>query len=400
MASKKTTTRSAPASSAARKKTAGKSAGKPAGKSGPRTNSADRDAHTQRQLLTLVESVVERGLTGVEPTINVPTRAASNTLWDKKAGILRMGDNAVERQLFNLGMARKFMQTLLHTKGINELIKAGKTSSLRGLFYANLHKIKPTTEKTFDDQSESDTILEDLEVVLGSLREELHLYAENRGAMVGNITIVDRGDEIDCRRMGSGGYAIPSIVEPDIIQFKKIEAKFVLHVEKAPSGNASTKTGSGKNTTASSPTAADNLTRRADSSNDSTTRKTSQSSACSTATPGHYIYSVIKQGSIGLAFESERLAVPDARYLGIRAKDYEQCELGEEVQIALNDATSPAKQIRSYPWFKDHKGWQKEIDKLLRNGFKMEVESLISKDISYVTEVYVPERLKAKDWLE
>jgi DNA topoisomerase-6 subunit A len=37
---------------------------------------------------------------------------------------------------------------------------------------------------------------------------------------------------------------------------------------------------------------------------------------------------------------------------------------------------------------------------MLSNGFKMEVESLITKDISYVTEVYVPERLKAKDWLE
>lgn len=403
MASKKTTTRTAPASSAAGKKTAGKSARKPAGKSGPRTNSADRDAHTQRQLLTLVESVVERGLTGVEPTINVPTRAASNTLWDKKAGILRMGDNAVERQLFNLGMARKFMQTLLHTKGINELIKAGKTSSLRGLFYANLHKIKPTTEKTFDDQSESDTILEDLEVVLGSLREELHLYAENRGAMVGNITIVDRGDEIDCRRMGSGGYAIPSIVEPDIIQFKKLEARFVLHVEKGTvwqrfnedrfweEHNCILTHGGGQPSRG-----VRRLLKRLNH------EKNLPIICLLDCDPwGHYIYSVIKQGSIGLAFESERLAVPEARYLGIRAKDYEQCELGEEVQIALNDRDiSRAKQIRSYPWFKDHKGWQKEIDKLLRNGFKMEVESLISKDISYVTEVYVPERLKAKDWLE
>ena len=36
---------------------------------------------------------------------------------------------------------------------------------------------------------------------------------------------------------------------------------------------------------------------------------------------------------------------------------------------------------------------------MLSNGFKMEVESLITKDISYVTETYVPERLKAEDWL-
>ena len=32
--------------------------------------------------------------------------------------------------------------------------------------------------------------------------------------------------------MGSGGYSIPSIVEPEVIEFKKCDAKFILHVEK------------------------------------------------------------------------------------------------------------------------------------------------------------------------
>ena len=43
---------------------------------------------------------------------------------------------------------------------------------------------------------------------------------------------------------------------------------------------------------------------------------------------------------------------------------------------------------------------QKEIQKMISNGFKLEVEALISKDISYVTETYVPERLADKDWLD
>ena len=37
---------------------------------------------------------------------------------------------------------------------------------------------------------------------------------------------------------------------------------------------------------------------------------------------------------------------------------------------------------------------------MLSNGFKMEVESLITKDISYVSEVYVPQRLKDGDFLD
>ena len=70
-------------------------------------------------------------------------------------------------------------------------------------------------------------------MLLNSLREELHLYAQkSRATWSATSSLVDSGDEIDCSRMGSGGYGIPSIVEPEVIQFKKCDAKFVLHVEK------------------------------------------------------------------------------------------------------------------------------------------------------------------------
>ena len=47
------------------------------------------------------------------------------------------------------------------------------------------------------------------------------------------------------------------------------------------------------------------------------------------------------------------------------------------------------------------KPWQKEIKKMLSNGFKMEVEAMISKDLSYLTEEYVPMKLKdKKQWLD
>jgi DNA topoisomerase VI subunit A len=100
------------------------------------------------------------------------------------------------------------------------------------LYYLLKHTIPGTKEETFDDQPECDTIIEDVEVTLNALREELHLFAKGNGNIVGPITLIDSGDEIDCSKMGSGGYGIPSIVEPEIMQFKKHSAKFVLHVEK------------------------------------------------------------------------------------------------------------------------------------------------------------------------
>ncbi|USN98842.1 MAG: DNA topoisomerase IV subunit A [Phycisphaeraceae bacterium] len=371
---------------------------------------AKRDAKTAKSIQGLTSSIVKSAMSGDEPTVEVPTRSPANTNWDEDAGILRMGEAKQQRQLFNLGQARKFMQTLLHGQGINELIDAGKTLSLRGMYYKGLHTIQGTQtkargsgEKTFDDQTESDGILEDIEVSLGSLREELNIYAKKRGSMVGNITIIDSGDEIDCRRMGSGGYSIPSIVEPDIIQFKKCDAKFVLHVEKDTvwgrfnedkfwqKHNCILTEGSGQPTRG--------VRRLLHRFNKELGLPIYCLLDCDPW--GHYIYSVIKQGSISLAFESERLAIPDAKFMGIRAKDYERCSLSDDVQIALNDRDiKRAKQIMDYPWFAENAQWKREIKKMLSNGFKMEVESLITKDISYVTETYVPERLEAEDWLE
>ncbi|QKK09019.1 MAG: DNA topoisomerase IV subunit A [Planctomycetota bacterium] len=363
---------------------------------------AHRDKKTAESLTNLAEGVVKSALSGREPKIDVPTRAGSNTKWNKSRGILQMGPATNTRQLFNLGQARTFMQTLLHSDGIGDLIAQGKTSSLRGMFYKGLHTIQGTKEKTFDDQTESDKVLEDLEVTLGALREELHVFAKKRGTMVGNITVIDSGDEINCRRMGSGGYAIPSICEPEVIQFKDVHADFILHVEKDTvwqrfnedrfweTHNCILTEGSGQPTRG--------VRRMLHRLHKEHNLPVICLLDCDPW--GHYIYSVIKQGSISLAFESERLAIPDAKFLGIRAKDYEACDLSDDVQIALNDRdTTRAKQIMEYPWFKDHKGWQREIKKMMSNGFKMEVESLITKDISYVTETYVPERLAAEDWL-
>ena len=95
------------------------------------------------------------------------------------------------------------------------------------------------------------------------------------------------------------------------------------------------------------------------------------------------------------------MAIPEARFLGLRSIDLERCGLDRTSTIALKDTDRKrAKQIAKYPWFAKKKPWQREIDKMIKNDFKIEVEGLITKGIRYVTEEYVPERLKKKDWLD
>ncbi len=233
------------------------------------------------------------------------------------------------------------------------------------------------------------------------------MYASNRGSMVGPITFTDSGDEIDASRMGSGGYSIPSICEPEVIQFGKHEAKFILHVEKDTVWRRFNEDkfwqqhdcilihGGGQ-----PPRGVRRLLHRMHHELRYRGKPLPVYCLLDNDPWGYYIYSVLKQGSINLAYESKRMAIPDARYIGLRSKDYKECGLTPSVQIALNDNDiKRANQIKNYPWFAKKRDWQREIDGMLRNGFKLEVEALISKDISYVTEEYVPQRLRDEDWL-
>jgi DNA topoisomerase-6 subunit A len=364
-----------------------------------------RDKKTLGSLTDLADGVVRAAKTKRDPYVDIPSRTLSNVKYSPRKRIIEMGTGKNRRQLFDLSQAKSYMRTMLVASGTKRLIDQGKSTSLRGMFYMLKHTIEGSKENTFDDQNECDTIIEDVEVLLSSIREELHLYAENRGAMVGAITIVDKGDTIDCRRMGSGGYAIPSIVEPEVIELdkRKCDAKFILHVEKGTvwqrfnedrfweKHNCILTHGSGQ-----PPRGVRRMLYRLH-----TELELPLYCVLDNDPWGYYIYSVIKQGSINLAFESQRMAIPEAKYLGLRSIDFERYELSDSVKITLSDTDKKrAKQVAKYPWFATKQPWQREIKKMLENDFKLEVESLISKDISYVTEVYVPERLEAQDWLD
>lgn len=362
-----------------------------------------QDERTLGQIFSMASRLAATVERDDEPLLAIPTRSLGNVSFNEKKRILQMGSKTTSRELFNLSQAKSFMQTTLVAAGAKRLIEMGKTTSIRGLYYMLKHDVRSTKEPTFHDQGECDPIIEDCEVLLESLREELHLFADKRGDMVGNITIIDSGDEIDCSRMGSGGYAIPSIVEPSVIQFKECKADFVLHVEKNTvwqrfnedkfwkKHNCILTHGSGQ-----PPRGVRRLLNRLHN-------ELGLPIFCLLDNDpwGYYIYSVVKQGSINLAYESDRMATPDAKFIGLRSRDFERCGLTDGVKISLSDVDRKrAKQIAEYPWFANKKDWQREIDTMMKNGFKLEVEALLSRSISYMTEEYVPRLLKEGDFLD
>ena len=363
------------------------------------------EKESDKRTLGKIQRLAERSLAAVNkgnnPALEIRIRALSNVSFNPKKRIIELGDKKQSREFFNVSMARKFMQTFLVAKGCKTLIEAGKTVSIRQMYYMSKHNVAGSNENTFEEQNESDPIIEDLEVAADALREELHLFANRKGAMVGNLKINDSGDEIDLARLGSGGWAVPSICEPNVIRFVENKAEFVLYVEKEAMFSRFNEDKFWRTNNCILMTSNGQATRGA--------RRLLQRIHNELKIPiyvvvdndpwGLYIYSVLKQGSINLAYESMRMAVPGVRFLGMSAFDYKKFNLTPAVQIKLTkEDTARAHQMKAYPWFKEAK-WQKEINELLDNQFKMEVDGFLTKSISFITEEYIPKKLRDRDYL-
>ena len=358
-------------------------------------------SHTSRKLEDLAKNTLQMVKGGKSPFLEVPTRTLANVRFNEKKKIIELKGDKQKRFFFNVGQAKKFMQTFLLANACKELIAVGKTTSIRDLYYMTKHTLGESNQNTFEEQEESDPIIEDLEVTVDSLREELHLFASNRGSMVGELTLVDQGDTIDLRRMGSGGWSVPSIVEDEVVQFKKCDAKFVMLVEKDAVWRRLNEdkfwkkhkciiiTGQGQ-----PPRGVRRLCQRM-----SRELKLPLYVFVDNDPWGFYIYSVLKQGSINLAYESMRMAVPEARFIGLSSFDKDKYGISNHVIIKMKEEDNArAKQMLTYPWFQ-RKEWQREIQQMLKTGVKMEIEALTNRGISFVTEEYLPRKLRDRDWL-
>jgi len=356
----------------------------------------------EKKLVGVADLVITAAEKRKDPTIAIPVRSLSNVNFNERKGLIEMGKRKQARSFFNVAMAKKFMQTVLVADALSELQRANLTTSLREIYYRTKHTIKDSHENTLDTQDESDPLIEDLEVTLTALREELHVRAENAGSIVGPVVFVDDGDRVDCTRLGKGGYSVPSIVEPEYLQIARCTADFVLLVEKGTQWNRLSEdkfwrryncvllTGNGQ-----PPRGVRRLARRLHEEKQLPVYVLVDNDPW-----GYYIYSVIKQGSINLAFESQRMAIPKAKFMGLSSADPEAYGLPRNVGIKLNDKdVARARELLGYTWFQK-KSWQEEIKRMLASGLKYELDALANKDFQYLTKKYLPRKLKEKDWLD
>jgi DNA topoisomerase-6 subunit A len=362
--------------------------------------------------------VLKDVMNGKPPKLIIRKRTLSNTIYDSERGLLLLGEATFERSFVDLREARKFMQTMLMASMIFEALSNGEYPTIRDLYYRGKHTIRfrklpskaVAEENTWDEQSESDSVIRDIEVHTNVLREEMLILSKEKGKVVGEMKIRSGDDVIDLSKMGHGAYSIEPT--PDLIEFIDVDADFVLVVEKDAVFQQLHRIGFWKKHKAILITSAgqpDRATRRF-------VRRLNEELGLpvyvlSDSDPyGYYIYSVFKTGSITLSYESERLATPKARFLGVMMTDiFGSSKLGKKPYLADEERRNyiikakdrdikRAKELKEYPWFKSER-WQVELDEFLNRKVKLEIEALASKGLRFLSDRYIPEKIQIGDWI-
>ena len=355
---------------------------------------------TQEKLKKLGKKLTAEARKGKNPNIDIATRSLANVVFDKKSGMVKMGTASSKRYLFNVAHIKKFVQTLEVASTSKELLKVGKHLNLREVYYRIKRTLPGTDINIVDEQTETNKAIEDLELITGVPREKLHINADKEGVAAGKVVILDKGDTINWSKLGSGGWSVPSNVEN--IKFKKVNAKFIIYLEKMATWerlhedkiweklNCIIIASRGQSTRGIR-----RLLQRL-----STEHKLPIYVLVDGDPWGIYIYSVLKYGSISLAHMAESLVIPKAKYLGLSADDVSKYGL-EKHLIKFKDVDiKRLKQMKKYDWFKDDKKWQKQFKKWKDIGGKIELAALTSRGISFISDTYIPEKIKKKDWIE
>lgn len=361
------------------------------------TNKEDKDA--LENLKEFGEQLTARIENKKSPTFNLPVRSKSNVSFDQGRGILKLGERESTRSFINVSHTRKFMQSILVASACKSYIENDRTVGKRELYYNLKHSLPGSKENTFDGDTESGSVLDDLEAGLDLLREQLHVEAKARGSIYGDITLKQSGDTFDCSKLGRGGWAIPGYVED--VEVVNHNAEFILAIENDAMMSRLIQEKVYKDLDCLLVTGEGMFPRGVRRFLKVLTDKLNLPViAFVDGDPyGFYIYSVLKYGSIQLAHLSNRYAVTDSKYVGMTVDDIEKYEL-EHVTEKLKDVDK--KRIGEeleYPWFKKNETWVRQLKLMAEKGVRIEQQALANKSLDFVANTYLPEKIENEEFL-
>ncbi|MBT3394811.1 DNA topoisomerase IV subunit A [archaeon] len=334
----------------------------------------------------------------VKPEIKIPIRALSNVNYDPKVGFFELKGAKKKREL-TVNTIKSFAQSLKMMGLSKQVVESNDMATKREAYYVS----KNWGDARFNEQTESDSTMDDIEAMFMVNREQLGFIPEEKGGdIAGKLIVIDKdpttGKEIkiDCTKFGSGAYSIPSLVEQ--LKFET-DAKFILAIETAGMFQRLVKHNYWKTSNCilismgGVPTRACRrfIRRLADD-------KKLPVYVFTDGDPYGYmsIYRTLKVGSGNAAHINKYFCVPQAKFLGVTPEDIDEYKLPTH-PLKDVDKKKIKDVIKNDPFVKQHKDWEKALQLLQKKGQRVEQQALAAHGLNFVLETYLPEKLKKKD---
>ena len=331
------------------------------------------------------------------PSMKFPVRSLSNVIYRPKKGHFEIKGRKKERTL-TVGTVKTFAQTLRMMAFSKELVETDDIATKREAYYVS----KNWDDARFNEQPESDTVIDDVEALFGVNREQLGFIPEEKGGDVaGQLVVIDHDREtgeslrIDCTRFGSGAYSIPISVEQ--LRFET-NAEFILAIETAGMFQRLVKHAFWRSANCilislgGVPTRACRrfIRRLADDHN-------LPVYVFVDGDPYGYsnIYRTLKAGSGNAAHLNEFFCVPQARFLGVTPDDIEEYELPTH-PLKDVDVKRAKDALKNDPFIQHHRPWQEALQKQIRMGVRVEQQALAKHGLNFVIDEYLPRKLANK----
>lgn len=334
-------------------------------------------------------------MSGKKPDMKFPLRTLSNVRYDVRRGHFQMKGRKKERTL-TVNTVKTFAQTLRVMALSKELIDTDDIATKREAYYVS----KNWEAARFNEQPESDAVMDDVEALFGLNREQLGFIPEEKGGEVaGKLIVIDedrdtkRRLKIDCTKFGSGAYSIPIAVEHLDFETK---ADFVLVIETAGMFQRLVKHNYWKKASCILVSMGGVPTRAC--------RRFIRRLADAKGLPVYVfvdgdpygfsnIYRTLKVGSGNAAHLNEFFCVPQARFLGITPQDIETYKLPTH-PLKDVDIKRAKDALKNDPFILHHRPWQRALEQLVKMGVRAEQQALAKHGLNYVIDKYLPEKLK------
>ena len=345
-------------------------------------------------IMNSARQVREKIQAGKKPQLKMPKRSLSNVQYTPRGGYFKLRGGVITRTL-TYNTVKSFAQSLKMMSLSKTTIDSGEEVSKREAYYIS----KNWGEARFDEQPESDAVMEDVEAMFGVNREQLGFVPEEKGGEVaGRLVVVDSNPRtgkdvpIDCTQLGRGAYSVPISVEQ--LRFRT-KADFILAIETAgmfqrlnnhafwDTANCILVSMGGVPTRACR-----RFIRRLSEENGLPVY------AFVDGDPYGYanIYRTLKVGSGNSAHINEFFCVPGARLLGVTPYDIETYELPTH-PLTATDIKRAKDILKNDPFFQHHKRWQEAVEKMLEMGQRVEQQAFAKHSLNFVIDVYLPEKL-------